>query len=404
MIDVRAQDYAYVTRWFPSLHKAFKETGDWVTAAARLDDNDAQLIFGWAARSGLFDATYASDEALKLAARRFEATLAQKLNPLSSHGPLLHGGGMVMQNVEAFHRLAAFVRHFPQDQARELGGDFASRSAAFANDMVNMVHFDYADLTRLEEGIKKFVPFFVWTRRNLPLQMRALVEQPRMIARYNHLIHGFNDQMESRDDIGPRRYGGQSFIGTDMVWGEDTPFWARVILDPDIPVKDLFELENPLSPQSYLNLAIGMLSPHIQQPLQLAEQDSYKVNAPVGFQWATRAVNSALRGADWNAPARMDSRVSALLRTLLPPASEYLTAFEDDARRKQRLGIVDDDLWSRIRAGLIDATLPGLGYQTQSVADQEALFAQSAYSYSGFVSELRKSGVLTPELEATLSR
>ena len=379
-----------------------------MTAADQLTDPSARFIFRNAAESGLFEATYASSEALTLAARRSTASTFQKINPIGKHGVLLHRGGQVMQTVEEFHRLAAFVRHFDEDAAqvavRSGNLEQVVRHQHAAADMVNAVHFDYQNLSLWEEKFKTVIPFFVWMRRNLPLQMSALVEKPQMITRYMHLVNAANEMFDSRDqDLGPRRYGGQSFVGTDIVLNEDTPFWAQLILDPDIPVKDLFAIEDPLSPSSYVNLAISMLGPQISEPIKLLNEDSYDVSAPVGWQMATRGYN-ALTSGGIDTSTRVDSRAAALMRTLFPPASEYLTAFETDDKRLQERGLAPDPtVWDRLKVGAADLVLPGLGVDTYTPAEQYALGQSSKYSQQQWLTDMRKRGVLTPEIEEMLA-
>jgi hypothetical protein len=365
-----------------------------------MDDPMASYMFEQAALAGLFDSTFSNQEILKKLARE-QATGRnwQKVNPLSSQGPLITGGGIAMENIEDFFRLAAFVRHMPNELIGSTDAKMLSAAAGYANDMVNMVHFDYKNLTAVEERIKDFIPFFVWTRRNLPLQMKALVEQPRLVARYNHMIHVGNDMSDSQDE-GPRKYGGQMFIGTDMVMNPDTPFWAKLIFDPDIPVKDLFEIESPLNPMSYLNLVTGMLGPQIQEPMKMAFQDPYQTTAPAGWSGITRLFAAALDGnADLDTNPRIDSRVASIMKLAFPPASEFLTAFEKDPVRMQRQGIVEGDVGTRVRAGLMDLTLPGLGFQTQTPASSYSVYQSSMFSGQDALSEMRKRGIITAETD-----
>ena len=398
MIDVRMQDYGFVAKHMPELRNLHKATNDWVTAADGMADPLARFYFKEAAKAGLFDSTFSNQEILRKLAKEAATSRTSKYNPLSSAGPLIQAGGYAMENIENYFRLAAFIRHMPAELMGETDDALLRAGAGYANDMVNMVHFDYASLTNAEEHLKNFIPFFVWTRRNMPLQMRALVEQPRMIARYNHLLQVGNDMSDSRDDQGPRKYGGQAFIGTDMYLNEDTPFWAQLILDPDIPVKDLFEIDNPLSPASYLNLLTGMLGPQIQEPLKIAFQDSYQTTAPTGWTGITRAVKAVLDGeADINTNPRIDSRVASIMKLVFPPASEYLTAFEQDPTRMQAQGIVKGDIGSRARAGIMDLTLPGVGFSSATPASEYSVYQSSIFSGRDILTELRKQGIITLE-------
>ena len=52
----------------------------------------------------------------------------------------------------------------------------------------NKYLFDYADLTKTDRIIKQIIPFWIWTSRNLPLQLENLFTNPRLYANYNKVM------------------------------------------------------------------------------------------------------------------------------------------------------------------------------------------------------------------------
>jgi hypothetical protein len=78
---------------------------------------------------------------------------------------------------ERFIRMAAFIngsRRFGLEDGGEAAGYFTKA-----------LQFDYQDLSEFERRyLKNIIPFYVWTRRNLPLQFSALVYQP---GKFNQL-------------------------------------------------------------------------------------------------------------------------------------------------------------------------------------------------------------------------
>ena len=72
---------------------------------------------------------------------------------------------------ENYVRLAAFI-----SGARSYG---LTDGGQAANWLVKGLHFDYQDLSDFERQVmKNILPFYVWTRRNVPLQFSALFNQP----------------------------------------------------------------------------------------------------------------------------------------------------------------------------------------------------------------------------------
>lgn len=52
---------------------------------------------------------------------------------------------------------------------------------------ISRYHFDYDDLSKLDETARKFVPFWIWTTRNIPLQMTEQILRPSTYNTYNNL-------------------------------------------------------------------------------------------------------------------------------------------------------------------------------------------------------------------------
>lgn len=66
------------------------------------------------------------------------------------------------QASELFIRFSAFVDGWEK---------FKNFDDAF--DLTSMLHFDYQDLSSMEIWLKRFIPFYTWSRNNVPFQMRA---------------------------------------------------------------------------------------------------------------------------------------------------------------------------------------------------------------------------------------
>ncbi len=100
-------------------------------------------------------------------------------------------GAHFMEGTEDFLRMSAFMRWYdPADPS----------TAKVAREMVEAVHFNYTNLTPFETKVKSVVPFFVWQRRNIPLQIQQLVENPRMIQRYQHMMNAMDENFGGNND------------------------------------------------------------------------------------------------------------------------------------------------------------------------------------------------------------
>ena len=69
-----------------------------------------------------------------------------------------------------------------------------------AMDKVHLLHFDYADLSDAEQWVRRVVPFYTWTRRNVPLQLRSMVMQPGKIQRFLYANEEFKNAFGAEGD------------------------------------------------------------------------------------------------------------------------------------------------------------------------------------------------------------
>lgn len=70
----------------------------------------------------------------------------------------------------------------------------------FALDRVNLLHFDYADLSDAEQTIRRLVPFYTWTRHNVPTQLRAMFLDPGKMKKWMYAQENIRKAMEDDED------------------------------------------------------------------------------------------------------------------------------------------------------------------------------------------------------------
>ena len=107
------------------------------------------------------------------------------------------------QNSEVFLRFAAFVSGWRRYQNLDS-----------AMDLTYMLHFDYQDLSNAEVWLKRFMPFYTWTRNNVPLQFRSLFIAPDKVGKI------FNITENAKETFG---------VDGDAAWLDDyLPDWLSV--------------------------------------------------------------------------------------------------------------------------------------------------------------------------------
>ena len=116
---------------------------------------------------------YAVQDAPRNAVQR----LSEWVTP-STKNRLLRGGFATGRALENNTRLALYL-----DTLAKTG----SRDVARAN--VKKSLFDYGDLSPFEQDVmKRFIPFYTWSRKNIPAQIEALIKNPQRAERIGHLI------------------------------------------------------------------------------------------------------------------------------------------------------------------------------------------------------------------------
>lgn len=100
-----------------------------------------------------------------------ELTKRQRILNRAVNNPYISVSGDLAELSENYVRLAAFI-----SGARRYG---VADNGVAAGYLTKALQFDYADLSDAERNvIKNIIPFYTWTRRNVPLQFSALLNNP----------------------------------------------------------------------------------------------------------------------------------------------------------------------------------------------------------------------------------
>ena len=186
--------------------------------------------------------------------------------------PVLKGG----RAADAYNKVTnnPFTRFFGK------GNDIVEQSARFPMALdtlerglsydeaiyrISRYHFDYSDLSKIDEKMRAIVPFWIWTTRNIPLQITEQIYRPKAYMQYENIRQR---NPVSADLIMPAylREGGPMALGKEG--------W---ILNPDLPQTRLKSSAAQLYNPSRL---VGMMYPEVKLPLEIALNKSLATDIP----------------------------------------------------------------------------------------------------------------------------
>jgi hypothetical protein len=216
-------------------------------------------------------------------ARRLEDQIqGGNRNPftLSTSNPILQGGFKLGQTIEDNARIALFI-----DQLNK-GADFDK-----AANHVRKYLFDYGDVSPFEQDVlKRLMPFYTWSRKNIPLQLEALATQPDKINKINLAINNIQqaNQVEQPDLSQVPDYIREQapvYVGSDAAAGTV----SAIPLTNLIPTFDIAAITKFLNTETApegiqkgklgnaLSTVMGGISPLIKAPLEyLANYDFFR--------------------------------------------------------------------------------------------------------------------------------
>lgn len=185
--------------------------------------------------------------------------------------PILRGKGAKLVN-------APGIRHWSDaNEAAEIAFRFSLGLSSLkkgldfdsAVSQVARYHFDYGDLSRLDEVMKRFIPFWVFASRNIPLQIVNQVARPSVYRMYGSLQRNFGLTEEEMQDYpqwikdrGPLRIPG---------FGPDNLFM------PDLPQLDMQDQIRMMTDPMRL---LSQANPIVKLSLELMGDRQYWSNIP----------------------------------------------------------------------------------------------------------------------------
>lgn len=241
----------------------------------------------------------------------FARVLERELSPIKptdfitpgTSNVFLRTGFKVGQTVEDNARIALFL-----DQVKK------GRSYDEAGKHVQKYMFDYGDVSPFEQStIKRVIPFYTWSRKNIPLQLEALVRHPERVNKLNLGIENIQSAYGA-EPVDPSQVpsyiveGGPVYLGQDKEKGTT----SAVTLTNILPFMDLGVFTNFLNtptkpsgpPQGKLDPAVSTvtsgMSPFIKAPIEaLANYDLFKKRNIEEFEGQKADLLGIRMGVHW---------------------------------------------------------------------------------------------------------
>ncbi len=189
--------------------------------------------------------------------------VADTLNPLSPRFMPVALGRRFNTVLENNVRIATF-----------LDGLYRGMSPEQAALRVKRLQFDYSELTTFERDVlKRLLPFYKWTRANIPLQIHYLLTRPAKWTGATKIMRAFQENVPAPAD--------ESILGEEA--DRSLPIRVRQNKDGTYqywymaswwPGADLFRMMNPGAE------LLGMLTPFLKAPLELVAHKSFYWDAP----------------------------------------------------------------------------------------------------------------------------
>lgn len=115
---------------------------------------------------------------------------------------------------------------------------------------VTRIHFDYSQLSKFDRTMKRFIPFWTFMSRNLPLQMQQMWAKPRAYAYYDSFKNNFDADQDNPDEqTVPLQWLEQGAFNTGLTSFGGNDLYAA----PDLPhTRLLTELQKISNPKRFL--------------------------------------------------------------------------------------------------------------------------------------------------------
>lgn len=220
---------------------------------------EQEKIMKEAYEQGVFGQGFSS-EFVKSRFSTDKVTRVDKITEALTHNTYAKGMRKFGDKIDDFSRMALFLHGIEQT------GSFSQ-----AGKMVSKYLFNYNIQSNADKAIRTVVPFWTWTKNNLPLQIQGMMQQPRYYETYQRVREAFNADVPDQKG---KEYQKQDYL--------HIPGTNRGIPLRSMPMNDLSTFAS--NPLDTLRNLMGNLSPALKVTPEIALNKQFFNGQPIYHQ------------------------------------------------------------------------------------------------------------------------
>lgn len=256
-----------------------------------------------------------------------------------------------------------------------------------ALNQVSRYHFDYSDLSSFDETMRRWIPFWTFASRNIPLQLINQAARPGMYRRYEALRRNFGVSEEDQTVFPQWLAERQPLQFPGMAPGG--------VVNPDLPFIDMQEQMRMFSDPMRL---LSQANPLVKLPIELAggrqlyqnipfKQEKVDVRGPLDLPALLAGLVTGGGGRRPDGSYFTTSRAAYAVPNLLPSLGQL-------QRMIPQLGGKES---YQDRQSSSFASYVGLPYRRVPVQEQTNELTRRQFAIKNYLSELTRRGLLTPK-------
>lgn len=209
-----------------------------------------------------------------------QAAITSSNIPLSTEWSVINKAFAAGKTVENNARLALFI-----DQIKK------GKSLDEAGDMVRKTLFDYSDLSEFERRYaKRILPFYTWSRKNIPAQLEAAMKHPDRAQKLNILVGNMQNGVQKIDENDVEQWAKNQFP-IFLNEKDSDQYYTFVTAMSYLPTAELERVFQ--DPEEIKKMMMDMTSPVLKVPFELFTNQNLFRNEVIDFAQGDEAAFGA---------------------------------------------------------------------------------------------------------------